>query len=221
MTDFLTLFLIVTVISVWAFLEYMRNLAGGVLRDPQKSCTLLEATAAIPFSEKMGPLIDENSELFIVSGVGDYPNSTNGAAWIENLKIWLKRGAHISYIVTGRTHPNFYLCELRIEYPDQFHFVVNNRGTGGNQKLVSEYRHHHPSVLVNSRDNAKQAMWIEGFHGDTTHIAENVEYVAPHDILNDNRFQKYLSDVRLLKKSLSSLSARECAELAEKQPVAA
>ena len=143
---------------------------------------------------KIKKFIGPKSYLILPIGKGLYPLSLwpwKRAIWEARLKSWLTKGASISLIISCPTPKGMEYWQNLV---DRFHepnldILNRHRANLHNSEQIKKLDTFHPALLFEK--GRPQAMWIENFHNPERSVAEDVEYVAPSDLV-DSQLDRFI-----------------------------
>ena len=189
------LLLITVAYVVWDIQRERRSREAS--RADLTSRSITEAAAATDLAPLIDPLIRPGAALYLPVGAGTYLATTVPhlrRRWLGHLRGWLQRGATIHVIVSRPTETaRTWTTALRNEFPTSFHvyFLHRERAPQAAADDIRRLDTFHPVILRSEPSSGM--MWIEHDHQPDSVIAYNVDYVAPGDVGEDPRFERYLS----------------------------
>ncbi|MBV1865790.1 MAG: hypothetical protein KUG74_15325 [Rhodobacteraceae bacterium] len=178
-----------------------------------KSARLSEATVARQLVPRFDELIELGDILTIPGCDGTYYKSAGGAMWLAALQDWLDRGCTIQYLLVDTDPADLGgILNLVQHFPETFVLKLPAHILGEddpdfltNLGVFNEFRSFHPVILFDSEKKPK-ALWLEHFHEEHSHIAREVDYVAPQDIETDLRMPQLVQRLSRLTKLLVHVS---------------
>ena len=192
----LAILILLTVAYVFWDIHRERR-AREMVRANSSSRWIAEAAAATDLAPLIEPLIRPGAVLYLPVGAGKYLATTAPhlrRRWLAHLRGWLQHGATIHVIVSRPTDAaRTWTTSLKNEFPHSCHahFLHRERAPRSEGDDIRRLDTFHPVILRHGE--ASGMMWIEHDHQPDSVIAYNVDYVAPADIAQDPRFERYLS----------------------------
>ncbi len=179
-------------------------------RNHPRSEALGRATPGLQLAPRISPFIKRGSTLYVVGRSSKYASSLRwGIFWRLALRLWLRRGCKIHYILTeelakgldGGTYK-----KLAAEFPEQFilHFAPIGDGDFDEEteRLMKKLSSTHPTIL--DIGDGRTVMWLERSHPEGQ-SATDIEFLVPEHTAEDRRVQTYLSEIGHLVKALSAI----------------
>jgi hypothetical protein len=135
----------------------------------------------------MNHFAKEGDTLTIVGGDGFYFSTPGGDRLKNAIKSWLDRGVKIRYVlVSGTVFSNRALCELAERNENLTVLFVNGARVEeeASQRLsilVEKYKTLHPTILSSDQLSEVKIAWVERYHPEMSHIANDVHYRVSAD----------------------------------------